>query len=57
MHYPRKNFLAALILGRGARYTLLAYLGTIYGRQILRWLGRYYEPLLYALIGWRWSVA
>jgi membrane protein YqaA with SNARE-associated domain len=51
MHYPRRNFLAALILGRGVRYTLLAYLGTIYGRQILRWLGSYYEPLLYALIG------
>ena len=50
MHYPRRNFLAALILGRGVRYTLLAYLGSIYGRQILGWLGRYYEPLLYALI-------
>jgi membrane protein YqaA with SNARE-associated domain len=51
MQYPRKNFLGALLLGRGVRYTLLAYLGTIYGRHILRWLGRYYEPLLYALIG------
>ncbi len=50
MHYPRKHFLAALTLGRGVRYTLLAYLGTIYGHQILRLLGRYYQPLLYALI-------
>ncbi len=50
MHYPRKSFLCALLLGRGVRYTLLAYLGSIYGRQILGWLGRYYEPLLYALI-------
>jgi membrane protein YqaA with SNARE-associated domain len=50
MHYPRRNFLCALVLGRGVRYTVLAYLGTIYGRQILRWLGRYYQPLLYALI-------
>ena len=50
MHYPRRNFLAALLLGRGVRYTLLAYLGSIYGRQILRWLGRYYHPLLYVLI-------
>ena len=63
MHYPRKNFLAALALGRGVRYTLLAYLGTIYGHQILRWLGRYYDPLLYALIavavvgGWRDSIS
>jgi membrane protein YqaA with SNARE-associated domain len=50
MHYPRRNFLCALVLGRGVRYTVLAYLGTIYGRQILRWLGRYYQPLLYTLI-------
>jgi membrane protein YqaA with SNARE-associated domain len=51
LEYPRKKFLAALALGRGARYTLLAYLGHIYGRSILRWLGKYYQPLLYALIG------
>lgn len=51
MHYPRRNFLGALALGRGVRYVLLAYLGSLYGRQILRWLGRYYQPLLYALIG------
>ena len=50
MHYPRRNFLAALVLGRGVRYLTLAYLGSIYGRQILRWFGRYYHPLLYALI-------
>ncbi len=50
MHYPRRNFLVALLLGRGVRYTLLAYLGSIYGRQILRWFGRYYHPLLYVLI-------
>jgi membrane protein YqaA with SNARE-associated domain len=51
MHYPRRSFLGALVLGRGVRYTLLAYLGSIYGRQILRWIGHYYQPLLYILIG------
>ena len=50
MHYPRRNFLAALALGRGVRYSLLAYLGSIYGRHILRWFGRYYRPVLYVLI-------
>jgi membrane protein YqaA with SNARE-associated domain len=50
MHYPRRHFLSALALGRGVRYTVAAYLGSIYGRQILRWLGRYYQPVLYALI-------
>ena len=50
LQYPRNKFLSALALGRGVRYTLLAYLGHLYGHSILRWLGRYYEPLLYALI-------
>ena len=51
LHYPRNRFVAALALGRAVRYLLLAYLGHIYGRQILRWLGEYYRPLLYVLIG------
>lgn len=50
LQYPRRKFLVALALGRGVRYTLLAYLGFHYGRHILRWLGRYYQPLLYVLI-------
>jgi membrane protein YqaA with SNARE-associated domain len=51
LRYPRNKFLGALTLGRGVRYLLLAYLGDLYGRQILRWLGEYYRPLLYVLIG------
>lgn len=51
LHYPRRKFLAALALGRGVRYTLLAYLGHLYGRHIMGWIGRYYQPLLYVLIG------
>lgn len=50
LKYPRGKFLGALALGRAVRYTLLAYLGHIYGRHILRWLGHYYQPLLYILI-------
>ena len=51
LQYPRRKFLAALALGRGARYMLLAFLGHVYGRSILHWLTKYYQPLLYALIG------
>ncbi len=51
LQYPRRKFLGALALGRSVRYTVIAYLGSIYGRQILRWLSRYYLPLLYVLIG------
>lgn len=51
LKYPRQKFLCALAVGRGARYLLLAYLGHVYGRSILHWLGSYYQPLLYILIG------
>ena len=51
LKYPRNRFLAALSLGRGARYLLLAFLGHLYGSSILHWLTKYYQPLLYALIG------
>jgi hypothetical protein len=33
------------------RYALLAYLGSLYGHRILRFLAHYYQPLLYLLIG------
>lgn len=51
LKYPPLRFLAALGLGRGVRYLLLAYLGHLYGHRILGWLGKYYQPLLYILIG------
>jgi membrane protein YqaA with SNARE-associated domain len=51
MQYPRKKFLAALTLGRGVRYTILAGLGFHYGRHILRFFSQYYKPALAILIG------
>lgn len=33
--YPRKKFLSALAIGRGIRYTVLAFLASIYGGVIL----------------------
>lgn len=50
MQYSRKKFLAALALGRGIRFTILAVLGTIYGTHIVRFFARYYQPALIALI-------
>jgi membrane protein YqaA with SNARE-associated domain len=50
LHYPRKNFLAALGLGRAVRYFILAFAAHIYGRALLRTLANYYKPFLYALI-------
>ena len=51
MQYPRKRFLTALTLGRGIRFFVVAYLGKLYGTAIVGWLGRYYKPFLYILIG------
>ena len=50
MRYPRKKFLIALALGRGLRYTILAFLGAHYGRHIVSFFSQYYKPALVVLI-------
>jgi membrane protein YqaA with SNARE-associated domain len=50
MQYPTRKFLAALAVGRGIRYTILAYLGAHYGRHIVNFFARYYWPVLIVLI-------
>jgi len=51
MQYPRKKFLAALAIGRGARFTIVAFLGAHYGPHIVRFFAHYYKPALAILIG------
>jgi membrane protein YqaA with SNARE-associated domain len=51
MQYSRRKFLAALAVGRGLRYGILAYLGVLYGRQFLRFFNKYTKPTMYVLIG------
>jgi membrane protein YqaA with SNARE-associated domain len=50
MQYPARKFLAALALGRGIRYAILAYLGAHYGRNIVRFFALYYWQTLSVLI-------
>jgi len=50
MQYPTRKFLTALAVGRGIRFTILAYLGFHYGRHIVRFFALYYWPVLIALI-------
>ena len=50
MQYPTRKFLAALAVGRGIRYTFLAYLGAHYGRHIVKFFTRYYWPVFFVLI-------
>jgi membrane protein YqaA with SNARE-associated domain len=51
MQYSQKKFLGSLILGRGVRYSIVAWLGFVYGHAILRFFNRYYAPALAILIG------
>ena len=51
MQYSRKNFLGALLIGRGIRYSVAAYFGSLYGRHVLRFFSRYQKPALSILIG------
>ncbi len=51
LQYSRKKFLAALSLGRGIRYFLLAGLGSLYRKQILQFFSQYYKHALLILIG------
>jgi membrane protein YqaA with SNARE-associated domain len=46
LQYSRSKFVTALAIGRGIRYTLLAFLAARYGRQILRWMVEYRQPIL-----------
>jgi membrane protein YqaA with SNARE-associated domain len=50
MQYPRKKFFSALTTGRALRFVAVAYLGRIYGRQMIAFFSRYYQPMLYVLI-------
>jgi membrane protein YqaA with SNARE-associated domain len=51
MQYSRKKFLAALTLGRGLRYSIVAGLGFLYGNHILRFFSKYYKLAAAVLIG------
>ena len=51
MQYSRKKFVAALALGRGVRFTIVAGLGARYGRHIVRFFSQYYQPAMITLIG------
>jgi membrane protein YqaA with SNARE-associated domain len=50
MQYPTKKFLLALAVGRGIRFSILAYLGYHYGRHIVKFFAEYYWPVLIVLI-------
>jgi len=50
MQYPRQKFFSALLAGRGARFLAVAFLGRVYGQQMIGFFSRHYRTLLYVLI-------
>ena len=50
LQYSPRKFLTALGIGRGIRFSAVAFLGRVYGIAIVGWLSRYYRPFLYVLI-------
>jgi membrane protein YqaA with SNARE-associated domain len=51
LKYPKRNFLIAVGSGRTIRYFLLAWLGSKYSEQIFGFFHKYYQSLLWGLIG------
>jgi uncharacterized membrane protein YdjX (TVP38/TMEM64 family) len=50
MQYPRKKFLSALLAGRASRFLAVAFLGRVYGQQMIGFFSHHYRTLLYVLI-------
>jgi len=50
MQYPFKKFSSALTAGRAVRFFSAAYLGRIYGRQMIGFFSRHYPPMPYVLV-------
>ena len=50
MQYPCKKFLSALTTGRALRFFTVAYLGKIYGREMIGFFSRHYRPMMDVLI-------
>ena len=50
LNYPLKKYLLALTAGRAIRFTLVAYLASLYGRSLLNLLTQHYMTILIVLI-------
>jgi membrane protein YqaA with SNARE-associated domain len=53
LRYPKRNFLVAVGLARAIRYGLLAWLGSMYSKQIFGFFHNYYRPMLWTVVALR----
>jgi membrane protein DedA with SNARE-associated domain len=51
MQYSRTKFLTALTIGRLIRYTIFAFLGATYGREIISLFTRHGYAVLFTALG------
>lgn len=49
--YSKKKFVAALSLGRAVRYSIVAFFGRLYGKQIVGFFAHYYKLAVMVLVG------
>ncbi|MFL6387563.1 MAG: YqaA family protein [Terriglobales bacterium] len=50
LKYPKRYFLVAVGVARAIRYGLLAWLGSIYSKQIFGFFQHYYRPMLWTVV-------
>src|SRR5689334_19994150 len=50
LKYSKRNFLIAVGTARAIRYFLLAWLGSMYSKQIFSFFHRYYRPMLWIVV-------
>lgn len=50
MNYPLPKFLLTLAAARALRFTLVAYLASVYGQRVFRFLMQHYQVMLWTLI-------
>lgn len=50
MNYPLKKYLLALTAGRAIRFTVVAYLASLFGQSLLRLIAKHYVKILAGII-------
>ena len=50
MNYPLKKYLIALTLARAIRFTAVAYLASVFGRQVFGFFAKHYQVVLISFI-------
>ena len=48
---PKAKFISAYAAGRLVRYSVVAWLGRMYGQGLIQWMQKYSQPIIWALIG------